>query len=566
MRALLAQVSPVVGAIRANLGLVLDALARGRAAHADLVVLPELVLSGYPPRDLLNYGGFVSACEAAAAEAVVATEGGGPILVFGAPTRDGEGLRNSAIVAQDGRVVAVRHKALLPNYDIFDETRYFVPETHVRPVRVGRARLGITLCEDIWNAPDLFPRHRYTQDPVADLAGCDVLVNLSASPFHAGKGMLRRALVRGKAVRARAPLLFVNQVGGNDELVFDGHSLAVDAYGGLLGEAASFAPDHVLVDTGATGAGEPRDLPFEQEVVEALTLGIRDYAARCGFRSAVLGLSGGVDSAVVCALAARALGPANVLGVAMPGPYSSPISLEDARELARHLGTGFLVLPIQGPYEALRATLAERFADRSFDVAEENLQARVRGALVMALSNKEGHLVLTTGNKSEAAVGYCTLTATWPAASRSSPTCSRPTSTAWPGGSTATRRSSPAASSSGRPRPSWPRTRRTSDRSCPTPCSTRSSASTSRTRWIRPTSWPAATTRSPCTGWCAWWRAASTSAGRPPPACGSRRTPSAPAAASRWLSSGGGRGRRIAVGPPYSLTTKRAVSGTDPRS
>ncbi len=409
MRALLAQVSPVVGAIRANLGLVLDALARGRAAHADLVVLPELVLSGYPPRDLLNYGGFVSACEAAAAEAVVATEGGGPILVFGAPTRDGEGLRNSAIVAQDGRVVAVRHKALLPNYDIFDETRYFVPETHVRPVRVGRARLGITLCEDIWNAPDLFPRHRYTQDPVADLAGCDVLVNLSASPFHAGKGMLRRALVRGKAVRARAPLLFVNQVGGNDELVFDGHSLAVDAYGGLLGEAASFAPDHVLVDTGATGAGEPRDLPFEQEVVEALTLGIRDYAARCGFRSAVLGLSGGVDSAVVCALAARALGPANVLGVAMPGPYSSPISLEDARELARHLGTGFLVLPIQGPYEALRATLAERFADRSFDVAEENLQARVRGALVMALSNKEGHLVLTTGNKSEAAVGYCTL-------------------------------------------------------------------------------------------------------------------------------------------------------------
>ncbi|MBN1334887.1 MAG: NAD+ synthase [Deltaproteobacteria bacterium] len=409
MRALLAQVSPIVGAVRANLGLVLDALARGRTAHADLVVLPELVLSGYPPRDLLDYGGFVAACEAAAAEAVVATEGEGPVLVFGAPTRDAEGLRNSAIVAQGGRIVAVRHKALLPNYDVFDETRYFVPETHVRPVRVAGVRLGITLCEDIWNAPDLFPRHRYTLDPVADLVGCDVLLNLSASPFHAGKGMLRRALVRGKAVRARAPLLFVNQVGGNDELVFDGHSLAVDAYGGLLGEAASFAPDHVLVDTRAVGAGEPRDLPFEEEVVEALTLGIRDYAVRCGFHSAVLGLSGGVDSAVVCTLAARALGASNVLAVAMPGPYSSPISLEDARVLAGRLGTGFLVLPIQEAYDALRATLAERFAGRPFDVAEENLQARVRGALVMALSNKEGHLVLTTGNKSEAAVGYCTL-------------------------------------------------------------------------------------------------------------------------------------------------------------
>ena len=409
MRALLAQVSPIVGAVRSNLNLVLEALARGRAAKVDLVVLPELVLSGYPPRDLLEYAGFVAACEAAAAEAVDATEGRGPALVFGAPTRDAEGLRNSAIVAQGGRVLAVRHKTLLPNYDVFDETRYFVPETDVRPVKVAGVRLGVTICEDIWNAPDLFPRHRYTRDPVADLAGCDVLVNLSASPFHAGKGMLRRALIRGKAVRARAPLLFVNQVGGNDELVFDGHSLAVDATGGLLGEAASFEPDDVIVETDAVGSGEPRDLPFEEEIVHALTLGIRDYAARCGFRSVVLGLSGGIDSAVVCTLAARALGPANVLGVAMPGPYSSPISLEDAQELARRLQTNFLVLPIQGPYDALRASLAERFAGRSFDVTEENLQARVRGALVMALSNKEGHLVLTTGNKSETAVGYCTL-------------------------------------------------------------------------------------------------------------------------------------------------------------
>ncbi len=408
MRVLMAQVSPVVGDIAGNEKLVLASLEDGRRLGADLVVLPELVLTGYPPRDLLEYAGFLDACQAATERIAQATRADDPVLVFGAPWRDG-GLRNAAVVAHDGHVVALRYKTLLPTYDVFDETRYFVAERAPRPVEVAGMRLGVTVCEDLWVEDGLPTEGHYDIDPLDQLQGCDAILNLSASPFHAGKATLRRSLFAHRAAHARAPVFFVNQVGGNDELLFDGHSMAMDSTGRLMGQGAAFAPDRVLVDTASA-----ERLPFEPQAFEAqldaaLTMGVRDYASRCGFRSAVLGLSGGIDSAIVCVLAARALGPENVHAVAMPGPYSSGASLADARQLAENLGVNFEVLEIQPVYEAYRGVLAQRFEGRAFDVTEENLQARTRGNLIMALSNKEGHLVLTTGNKSEVAVGYCTL-------------------------------------------------------------------------------------------------------------------------------------------------------------
>ncbi|MFH1468948.1 MAG: NAD+ synthase [Pseudomonadota bacterium] len=409
MRVLMAQVSPVVGDVAGNEALARAALVSGRAQGADLVVLTEMLLSGYPPRDLLDYDGFLEACEQAAGRLAEATDAAGPVLVFGSPWRSPGGLRNAAVVAHGGRIVALRFKSLLPTYDVFDESRYFVPEDATTPVQVAGFTLGITVCEDLWNDTELFPRHRYATDPLVRLAGCDAIINLSASPFHAGKAGLRRELFRRRARQAQAPVIFVNQVGGNDELLFDGRSMAFSAAGELLAHGRAFAPDEVLHDTAAVAAAEPPRIAFEEEVTAALTMGIRDYAARCGFKSAVLGLSGGIDSAVVCCLAARALGPERVTAVGMPGPYSSGASLADARILAANLGVHFEVLPIGPVYEAYRAVLAARFVGRPFDVTEENLQARTRGNLLMALSNKEGHLVLTTGNKSETAVGYTTL-------------------------------------------------------------------------------------------------------------------------------------------------------------
>ncbi len=409
MRVLMAQVSPVVGDLDGNKALVLDALQVGRDQRADLVLLPEMVISGYPPRDLLDYAGFLDACEEAALEVSAATRAGDPVLIFGCPVRDGSTLRNSALISQDGRLVARRHKSLLPTYNVFDETRYFEPESQPRPLRVAGVKLGITICEDLWTDTELLPRYRYDLDPLDHLTGCDAILNLSASPFHAGKAGLRRVLFGRRSREAAAPMFFVNQVGGNDELLFDGRSMAFDAAGNLLAQGRAFDSEHLLVDTDTAAVIKPPLTRFEPELEQALVMGLRDYAARCGFKSAVLGLSGGIDSAVVCVLGALALGPENLHAVAMPGPFSSQASLDDARQLAANLGVHFTVLPIDPVYEAYNERLAERFAGRSFDVTEENLQARIRGNLLMAMSNKEGHLVLTTGNKSETAVGYSTL-------------------------------------------------------------------------------------------------------------------------------------------------------------
>ena len=403
MKALLGQISPIVGDVQGNVARCRAVLETARRGGHRLSVLPELALCGYPPRDLLERPELTTACMHAARDLAQETREG-EIAIFGTPWRDERGLRSSAVVASGGRVHAVVHKSRLPTYDVFDEARWFVPEQHPRPVRVDGLTLGVTICEDIWDAGD----DRYTADPVAKLSGCDLLVNLSASPFHAGKSADRLALLRRRAAQAGAPLLYCNAVGGNDELLFDGDSLALTADGALRAQGPAFAPAHVAVDLTAP----PRALrtpSFSAEVAAALRMGIADYAARCGFTGGVVGLGGGVDSALVAALAAQALGPSNVLTVGMPGPFSSEGSVSDARELARRLGTPFQLIDICGIHRAFEAALALSFADVAPDVTEENLQARARGTVLMALSNKFRRLLLTTGNKSELGVGYCTL-------------------------------------------------------------------------------------------------------------------------------------------------------------
>ena len=410
MRILIGQISPIIGDIDGNLRLCLEAVSAARRHQCGLVLLPEMALSGYQPRDLLHQGGFVAACMAAAERLIAASAG--LTVVFGLPLRDDRGLRNAAIVAHDGRARATIHKRLLPTYDIFDEDRYFLPGEGPQPVvTIDGVRLGITICEDLWNHPTLLPElPPYPADPAADLAGrCDVLLNLSASPFHRHKVTLRRALMQAKAAQVGVPLLYANMVGGNDELLFDGRSLVIRPDGALLHEGPAFEAAHLIVDLDRDA---PRPVPAlqpEAEVAAALRMGIRDYAARCGFRGALLGLSGGIDSALVAALAVQALGPENVLTIGMPGPYSSDGSITDARALADALGCAFEVLPIGDIHTAFLGTLAPVFAGRAADVTEENLQSRARGSLLMAVSNKLGHLLLTTGNKSELSVGYCTL-------------------------------------------------------------------------------------------------------------------------------------------------------------
>ncbi len=407
MRILAVQASPVVGDLAGNAAAILDGWRRGRDAGARIVVFPELAVCGYPPRDLLQRDDFVDAC-VAAAEGIAAAARNGPILVFGCPWRDG-GLRNSAIVAHDGRIVAVRHKSLLPCYDVFDEPRWFVPEAEPAPVDVDGLRLGVVICEDAWNAPGLVEDHHYSLDPVARMTGCAVVLNLSASPFHAGKGALRAALVARQARRLATPFVYCNQVGANDELVFDGASFAVGPDGACTASAPSCVTADLVVDLVTTRRQPFPVRAWEDEILDALVLGVRDYARRSGFRSAVLGLSGGVDSALVACLAVRALGAGNVLGVGLPGPYNAPESLVDAEALARSLGCGWAVLPIGPGFEALRTTLAPALPAVPPGVVAENLQSRIRGTLLMGLSNAHGHLLLTTGNKSEIAVGYCTL-------------------------------------------------------------------------------------------------------------------------------------------------------------
>lgn len=417
MRIALAQIDTTAGDVPGNVRRIRSAWERARAQGADLVVLPELAVVGYPPRDLLLREGVVRAALEATAALAHDTAGGPPLIVgtLGRnPGPTGPALINAAAFLRGGQVEAVYAKRLLPTYDVFDERRYFAPGTVPVRVTLDGRRLGLLVCEDLWSADTVNGRQLYDADPPGDLArlGVDLLVGISASPYHGGKDAHRRALFAGEARRVGVPLLSVNLVGGNDDVLFDGRSRLLDRHGRERLRLASFEEDLRVADLEAALAGPveaPEALEPAEELRRALVMGLRGYARKTGFTRALIGLSGGVDSAVTACLAAEALGPENVLGVSMPSRYTAAMSREDAAELARRLGIGFTEISIEPPFQALLAALAPAFEGRGPDVTEENLQARIRGAILMALSNKHGHLLLATGNKSEVSVGYCTL-------------------------------------------------------------------------------------------------------------------------------------------------------------
>lgn len=415
MRIALAQIDTTAGDVPGNTERIRTAWARARDEGADLVVVPELAVVGYPPRDLLLRSSIVRAAERAT-EALAREFADGPAAVVGTvmpnPRPVGRPLFNAALLLRGGRVEAAYAKRLLPTYDVFDEHRYFEPGDGPVVVEVAGRRVGLLVCEDLWVSDRVRGRRVYEADPPADLAreGLDLAVAIASSPFHQGKDAHRRSLFSAEARRMGVPLVVVQQVGGNDDVLFDGRSRAFDAQGRDLACLAAFEEDFRVLDLERSEPCAPEPAPgTAREIRRALVMGIRDYFRKTGFTDAVIGLSGGVDSGVTACLAAEALGPEHVLCVGMPGPFSAAMSLEDARAQASVLGVRFAELPIAGPYDAFREVLAPLFGDRPFDVTEENLQARSRGTLLMALSNKFGSLVLATGNKSEFAVGYCTL-------------------------------------------------------------------------------------------------------------------------------------------------------------
>ena len=379
---------------------------------AEMVVAPELGLCGYPPRDLLNRADFLEGHDRGIRE-LAKRVGKVPLLMGGiekSTKKEGRPLHNVAFLFEKGKVRVVARKRLLPTYDVFDEDRYFEPGEKVAPVRIGGRRVGVTICEDIWNDEDVWMERRYLADPVRELAkkGIDLLINLSASPWHQGKEKTRYRLLERVAKREKIPVVQVNAVGGNDELVFDGQSLVLSKRGKLLSMGLAFAEEVKVVDLD----GQEKKLEWaseEEQIFRALVLGTRDYLGKCGFQEVVLGLSGGIDSALTAVIAAEALGKDKVLGVAMPSRYSSQGSLEDAESLARALGIRYEKISIEEPFAAMLRSITPAREGRSGGLTEENLQSRLRGVILMGISNDSGRLLLTTGNKSELAVGYCTL-------------------------------------------------------------------------------------------------------------------------------------------------------------
>jgi NAD+ synthase (glutamine-hydrolysing) len=423
----LAQINPTVGDFAGNTKKILEYAARAEDMGAGLVVFPELAVCGYPPADLLEKAVFIARAEEAVVElaAWTATFGRPAILcgtVLPAVSRVGKQVRNVAVLLNEGRVSFVQQKMLLPFYDVFDEQRYFEAGTEQALTCVEGQPLAITICEDAWNDKGFWPRQMYPVDPVEglmsqwekqkkELAGrARIILNISASPYWQGKPRVRQNMLAAIAVRHGAFVAMVNQVGGNDSLVFDGSSMVIRPDGEVAVRAASFAEDLVIFDTAVAEAFAPDSVrPEAAELWDALVLGTRDYVRKCGFSKALVGLSGGIDSALVAAIAVEALGAENVVGIGMPTEYSSLGSIEDARKLAKNLGIRFELLPIHDVFAQFQHVLQPLFAGTPFGLAEENLQPRIRGTLLMALSNKFGALVLTTGNKSEMSTGYCTL-------------------------------------------------------------------------------------------------------------------------------------------------------------
>ncbi len=413
MKIALAQFNPTVGDFAGNSARILSLAEKARQRGADLAVFSELCLCGYLPQDLLERPSFIDRNHQELKE--LAARLPLPAIVgYAGRVKNGTGksIANKAALICSGRVVFEQSKMLLPTYDVFDESRYFQPAGKQFAYGFGKEQLGITICEDVWNDKNFWAKCRYDRDPVTELVGqgITVLLNISASPYTIDKRALRLEMLQSIAVNQQRPVVYVNQVGGDDSLIFDGASMALTAEGKVAAQALAFEEDLILFDT-VTGEGEIHDQPHKEiaYAYRALITGTQDYVRKCGFKKVLVGLSGGIDSSVVASIAVEALGAENVLGVSMPGPYSSEGSKADAQALARNLGIEFITLPIDDVFDAYRKALAPAFGSRAADVTEENIQARIRGNYLMAISNKFGSMVLSTGNKSELAVGYCTL-------------------------------------------------------------------------------------------------------------------------------------------------------------
>lgn len=423
MKIAIAQINPTIGDLLLNAQKILEAAQRAASSGARLLLTPELSLCGYPPRDLLLNPSFVEAMGITLQDLAQDLPPNLAVLVgtvepnIQAHISGGKSLFNSIALLENGQVKQVFHKRLLPTYDVFDERRYFEEGLQANYFTLDDIHIGVTICEDLWNDEEFWGKRSYAANPIADLAilGVDLIVNLSASPYTAGKQQFRETMLKHSAVRFQQPMIYANQVGGNDDLIFDGRSFALNRQGEIMCRARGFDTDLLVVEFDETqrdlqlGSVEPVYESEDEEIWQALVLGVRDYARKCRFSKVVLGLSGGIDSAIVAAIASAALGKENVLGVLMPSPYSSEHSISDALALAENLGIKTNLLPIGELMQGFDQTLSDLFAGTEFGLAEENIQSRIRGNLLMAIANKFGYLLLSTGNKSEMAVGYCTL-------------------------------------------------------------------------------------------------------------------------------------------------------------